>query len=67
MKEFEELKRARESKHLSQIDLYLLSGVGQANISRIERGLASPTLITLKKFADAMDMKLVVRFEEIEK
>lgn len=59
-----ELKEIRESRGLSQFQLSILSGVNQSNISRIERGVESPTLATLERLARAMDMKLVIEFKE---
>ena len=43
----EHMKRYRESRGLSQTALGHMSGVGQGNIWRYERGECSPTLTTL--------------------
>lgn len=59
-----ELKEIRESRGLSQFQLSMLSGVNQSNISRIERGVESPTLNTLEKLARSMGLKLVIEFRE---
>lgn len=55
---------ARESAHLSQPQLAKQSGVQQADISRIERGLGNPTRDTLVKLADALGMQLVLQAKE---
>ena len=43
---------------LSQPALSEKSGVQQAEISRIERGLANPTATTLTRLANALDLRL---------
>lgn len=55
---------ARESAKLSQPQLAKQSGVQQADISRIERGLGNPTRDTLVKLADALGMQLVLQPKE---
>lgn len=55
---------ARETAHLSQPQLAKQSGVQQADISRIERGLGNPTRDTLVKLADALGMQLVLQPKE---
>lgn len=45
---------ARKARSLRQADLAELSGVAQADISRIERGMIAPTVPTLIKLADAL-------------
>ena len=51
---------ARKARNLRQSDLAELSGVAQADISRIERGLGNPTRDTLLKIADALDVRIAV-------
>ena len=53
----------REKHGLTQAQLARLSGVDQADISRIERGSTSPTARTLQRIADALDadVRLVAR------
>ena len=53
---------ARKEKQLTQKDLSALTGVDQADISRIERGIANPTLRLLRKLADGLDMDLQLSF-----
>ena len=57
-----ELIEARISSGLTQKELAGKSGVDQANISKIERGLYNPSLRVLWKLADAMDMDLKLVF-----
>ena len=51
----------RLAKGWSQADLAEKVGTRQANISRIENGLANPTLKFLLKLAEALDTELIVR------
>jgi transcriptional regulator with XRE-family HTH domain len=51
----------RLAKGWSQADLAEKVGTRQANISRIENGLANPTLKFLHKLARALDAELAVR------
>lgn len=53
---------ARKAKKLTQKELSALTGVNQADISRIERGVANPTLRMLQKLASGMDMELHLSF-----
>jgi DNA-binding XRE family transcriptional regulator len=52
----------RKEKQLTQKELSSLTGVDQADISRIERGIANPTLRLLHKIADGLDMDLQLSF-----
>ena len=53
----------REKQNLTQVELAEKTGVPQAQISRIERGVVSPTSATLAKIAEALgaDLRLVER------
>ena len=48
------LAEVRKAKGISQERLARLSGVSRLTIARIETGITSPTIITLKKIADAL-------------
>ncbi|HUQ62921.1 MAG TPA: helix-turn-helix transcriptional regulator [Acidimicrobiales bacterium] len=52
----------REKHQLTQVELSEKTGIPQAQISRIERGVISPTTATLAKIAEAFDVDL--RFVE---
>ena len=49
---------ARKARDLRQADLAELSGIAQADISRIERGQIAPTTPTLLKLADALGAQI---------
>ena len=53
----------RDKHHLTQVKLSEKTGIPQAQISRIERGVISPTSATLAKIAEALgaDLRMVER------
>lgn len=55
------LSTAREMSRLTQTQLAARTGIYQADISKLERGLGNPSLSTLKRLADGMDMELMIR------
>lgn len=56
------LARAREYAKLTQKQLAEKTGIYQADISKIERGIGNPSLSTLQRLADGMDMQLKIQF-----
>ena len=56
---------ARKNSGLTQKQLAERTGMAQGDISKIENGNANPSLRTLKRLAEAMDMKLKLEFEPI--
>ena len=56
------VKQARLEKELSQEELSSASGIQQADISRIEKGSANPSVKTLLKIANALEMPLFISF-----
>ncbi len=58
----DKLANARELVGMKQTELAEITGIYQADISKIERGLANPSLLTLKRLADGMGMKLNIEF-----
>lgn len=60
----EKLTRVREAVGITQAELSKTTGIYQADISKIERGLANPSLLTLKRLADGLEMKLNIEFIE---
>lgn len=56
------LLQARESADITQKELSERTGIYQADISKIERGIGNPSLSTLKRLADGLGMELVVDF-----
>lgn len=59
----ENLIKARDITGMTQKQLSESTGIYQADISKIERGLANPSLSTLKRLADGMGLKLRIEFE----
>jgi DNA-binding XRE family transcriptional regulator len=55
----------RKEKNITQKQLSELTGINQADISKLENGNANPSIRTLKRIANAMDMKLKLDFEPI--
>ena len=56
------LTLAREYAEITQKELAKKTGINQANISKIERGIANPSLATLKRLATGMGMQLKIEF-----
>ena len=53
---------ARLSQNLSQKELSERTGIAQAEISRIEKGLRNPSLKLLQRIADGLNMDLEITF-----
>lgn len=66
--EFELLEsfiKAREKRRITQAELAKKIGTKQPALSRLEGGrFTKATMETLKKIADALDMRLVIRLEK---
>ena len=56
----EAVAAARAKKGLSQKELSDLTGIDQSDLSRIERGIANPSVNTLNRIAKALDAKLLI-------
>ena len=54
-----QLAAARKARGLTQPDLSKLSGIQQAEISRIERGAGNPTAATLLRLANALGQQII--------
>ena len=52
----------RNSGNLTQKQLSKLTGIDQADISKIENGNANPSIKTLTRIASAMNMNLKIEF-----
>ena len=61
------LVKARESVNITQKELAEKTGIYQADISKIERGLANPSLSTLKRLAAGLGMELHLVFTPTQK
>ena len=55
---------ARAEKNLSQKQLSKMTGIDQADLSRIERGVANPSVGTLMRIAAALDKTLSIEFTD---
>lgn len=53
----------RAKSGMSQSDLSVATGIDQSDISKIERGMANPSVSTLKRIAAAMGSNLKIAFE----
>lgn len=53
---------ARREKNLTQKDLAEITGITQADISRLESGTANPSLKTLQRIAEGLGMKIKLEF-----
>lgn len=53
---------ARKSSGLTQKQLSEKTGITQPDISKLENGNANPSIRTLKRLANAMNMKLKIEF-----
>ena len=57
--------RAREKKGITQAELARRMGTKQPALSRLQHGgFSGATVATLKKLADALDMRLVVKLQK---
>ncbi len=57
---------ARRRKAITQSQLSELTGIAQADISRIENGNANPSIQTLQRLAAGLGMRLKVEFVPLE-
>lgn len=53
---------AREQTNVTQKELAEKTGLYQADISKLERGIGNPSLNTLKRLADGLNMKVQIDF-----
>ena len=60
------IAEGREEKDMTQKQLAEITGITQADISRLESGTATPSLRTLKRLAAGMGMALKVEFVPIQ-
>lgn len=52
----------RKGKHMTQKELAALTGIHQADISKMENGNANPSLKTLRKLAKGLGATLKIEF-----
>lgn len=53
---------ARINSGMTQLELSKKSGISQADISRMEKGIRNPSISVLKRLASAMDSTLRIEF-----
>lgn len=58
---------ARNEKAITQKQLADITGIPQADISRLENGNANPSLKTLQRLADGMGMRLKLEFVPVNR
>ena len=58
---------ARKISGITQKQLSEKTGIAQPDISKLENGNANPSVRTLQRLANAMGMKLKVKFQPIKK
>ena len=56
---------ARKSRGMTQKQLADATGINQADISKLDRGNANPSLRTLQRLAAGMGMRLKLEFEPV--
>ena len=56
------IAQLRKEQGLTQKQLAEITGITQADISRLESGTANPSLRTLKRLAEGMGMELKLEF-----
>ena len=57
-----ELLRARRTAGLTQKELSSRTGIAQSDISKLERGIGNPSLKTLARLAEGMDLQMSLTF-----
>ena len=53
---------ARKEQNMTQSDLAKVTGINQADISKLENGNRNPSLNMLKKLAEGLGMQLKIEF-----
>lgn len=61
-----QLLLARKNAGVTQKQLAEITGIYQADISKIERGIGNPSLMTLNRLAEGLKMNLDIRFRAKE-
>ncbi len=53
---------ARKSQHLTQKELAERTGINRSDISKLENGNANPSLNTLRRLAEGLNMDMKIEF-----
>ena len=57
------VRKARAEAGISQTQLAELTGIDQSDISKIERGVANPSVSTLQRIAKALGGRLTITID----
>ena len=57
------MMKARNEKGITQKELSSITGITQADISKLENGTANPSIKTLQRLANALGKNLVIQFK----
>ena len=57
------IQSTRKKLKLSQTDLAKITGMQQSSISKIESGKYNPSIMQLKRIADGLGKKIIIRLE----
>lgn len=63
----DELLKARASAGITQAELSRITGIDQGDISKIEHGIANPSLSTMERLAKGLNLSLVIGLQPFEK
>lgn len=55
--------QARKERRMTQKELADKSGIYQADVSKMERGLSNPSLSTIQRVADALGVDVQINFK----
>ena len=55
---------ARKARNMTQLKLAEITGINQADISKIENGNSNPTLNMLKRIADGLGYEVHIEFRQ---
>jgi transcriptional regulator with XRE-family HTH domain len=58
------IKQIRTKKNISQNELALMCEIEKSNMSRLESGQGNPTILTLFKICDALEISIEELFKE---
>lgn len=57
------LRKIRRDKKMSQDDLAINADTSRSQVARIERGIINPTITTVNKFAEALQVDIQILFQ----
>jgi transcriptional regulator with XRE-family HTH domain len=56
----DKIKAARKAAKLTQLQLADLAGITQPHLSKIERGIVTPSTVTIRKLTKALKIKITL-------